>query len=111
MVILDHVGKNIALVNFVLICPGCQSYNEKNSNGQLTRGEPICPRIPSHAEENTKGNHVSNAKKIPSLYWIRNNIGENIKYASYKEPITSLLQKEPCSLAAGQGVGSRDRTI
>ena len=28
LILVDNVGENIALVNIVLKCPGCQSYNE-----------------------------------------------------------------------------------
>jgi hypothetical protein len=28
LILVDNVGENIGLVNIVLKCPGCQSYNE-----------------------------------------------------------------------------------
>jgi hypothetical protein len=84
---------------------------KKNSNGQLTDGSRSAQEFRHMPKKIQKEIILATPKKYPVFYRIRNNIGENIKYASYKEPITSLLQKEPCSLAAGQGVGSRDRTI
>jgi hypothetical protein len=31
LILVDNVGENIGLVNIVLKCPGCQSYNELTS--------------------------------------------------------------------------------